>query len=120
MTDTELINAAVAASAGALVSGTLGWWDSHEPFNARKFMGSVWRAVFAGMGWLAVNQFADVQGVIWLWAFLGGAGIEVLGNRIQGGFTGKSETVKIQEQLELLERKIADLVQTRTERSPNA
>jgi hypothetical protein len=36
MTDTEVITAGVAASVGALVSGTLGWWDSHEPFNAQR------------------------------------------------------------------------------------
>lgn len=99
MTDTDLITAAVASSAGALVSGTLGWWDSHEPFNPRKFMGSVWRAVFAGMSWVATNQFVQVQGAVWLVAFMGGAGIEVLGNRIQGGIAGKNTLGDIQAQL---------------------
>jgi hypothetical protein len=35
----DLIFIILAAFVGALGSGTAGWWDSHEPFDGRIFMG---------------------------------------------------------------------------------
>lgn len=88
----EQLTIVIAAFAGALGSAMAGWWDSHEPFDARKFMGSVWRAVFAAMSFAFTNQFVDVKGAIWIWAFLGGAGVDVLGNRLQGGVGGQPKS----------------------------
>jgi hypothetical protein len=48
---------------------------------------------------------------VWLVAFMGGAGIEVLGNRIQGGVAGKDV---IKAKLDELESKIVRLAGQRT------
>lgn len=120
MNDRDLITIA-AAFLGSLGSGVAGWWDSHEPFDARKFMGTIWRAIFAAMSFAFTNQFVDVKGAIWVWAFLGGAGVDVLGNRLQGGLVGKSDYAKIQEQLGQLQGQIEAIarLRTETERGPS-
>jgi len=72
---------------GALTAGWLGWMESKEKFDVRKFGSTMIRGLFAGVGiaigwnymeplnpW-AVNLFV---------AFGIGAGIDVLGNRLAG------------------------------------
>jgi hypothetical protein len=75
---------ALLALAGGLCAALLGWLESGEPFDPRKFGGSVIRALIAAAvfaagyqlshGWLTVLDL--------FYAFLGGAGVDVLGNRI--------------------------------------
>jgi hypothetical protein len=83
-----------------------GWWDSHEPFDPRKFMGTVWRALFAAMGFAFSNQFVVVTGAVWIWAFLGGAGVDVIGNRLQGGIAGKDPLAEVKGQLADVARRL--------------
>jgi len=74
---------ALAALAGGLASALLGWLESGETFNVRKFGGSAVRALIAAVVFAAGYQFADGIGILdLLYAFLGGAGVDVLGNRI--------------------------------------
>jgi hypothetical protein len=76
---------AMAALLGGLVSGLLGWLESSEPFNPRKFGGSAVRALIAGAVFAAGYELSNSMGVVDLFfAFLGGAGIDVIGNRITG------------------------------------
>ena len=80
----------LAAFLGALGSGLAGWWDSNEAFNLRKFMGTVWRAVFAAMTFALAFEATEQTGFrIYIAAFLGGAGVDVLGNRLQGGIVAR-------------------------------
>jgi len=73
----------LAALLGGLVSALLGWLESTEPFNARKFGGSVIRSLLAGAVFAVGYELADEINVPDLfYAFLGGAGVDVLGNRI--------------------------------------
>jgi len=73
----------LAALLGGLVSALLGWLESGEPFNARKFGGSVIRSLLAGVVFAVGYELADGINVLYLfYAFLGGAGVDIIGNRI--------------------------------------
>ena len=77
----------IAAVMGGVVVALLGWLESSEPFNIRKFGGSVIRALIAGAIFAAGYEMSDSAG--WLdlfYAFLAGAGVDVIGNRIAGKF----------------------------------
>lgn len=78
---------ALAGLSGGLVAALLGWLESGEPFNSRKFGGSIIRALIAGIIFAVGYQLSAPLGVLDLfYAFLGGAGVDVLGNRIAGKF----------------------------------
>ena len=78
---------ALAGLSGGLVAALLGWLESGEPFNPRKFGGSVIRALIAGIIFAVGYQLSEPLGILdLLYAFLGGAGVDVLGNRIAGKF----------------------------------
>lgn len=98
----------LATFLGALGSGTAGWWDSHEPFDGRKFMGSVWRAIFAAMLSTMTFQIGSFTGwQIYFAAFLAGAGVDSFGNRIQGAMGPRTD------RLSQVEETIKKLVQER-------
>jgi hypothetical protein len=74
---------ALAALAGGLAAAFAGWLESHEPFNWRKFASSALRALVAGAVFAAGYELSGMVGILDLfYAFLGGAGVDVLGNRI--------------------------------------
>jgi len=76
---------AVAAFLGGIVSSLLGWFDSQEAFDMKKFGASIVRALIAGIGFAAVYQYMNALTPIDLAvAFLGGSGVDTLGNRISG------------------------------------
>jgi hypothetical protein len=76
----------IAAFFGGIISALLGWLDSGEPFAARKFSSSVLRALLAAavfaIGYTVTPVLAGVFGIIA--AFLAGAGVDVIGNRLAG------------------------------------
>jgi hypothetical protein len=91
----NVIYIAIVAFVGGIVSSLLGWFDSQEPFAPRKFAASLVRALVAGIGFAAAYQYTDSLTPIDLaLAFLGGSGVDVLGNRISGaikaGIKGES------------------------------
>ncbi len=74
---------ALAAFGGGLVVALLGWFDSKESFNKKKFGASIIRSLIAGVIWAATYAVSDLpREKILLYAFLGGAGFDVLGNKI--------------------------------------
>jgi drug/metabolite transporter (DMT)-like permease len=76
---------ALAALLGGLATAFLGWLEYGEPFNPRKFGGSVIRALIAGIIFAVGYQLSGSVGILDLfYAFLGGAGVDVIGNRISG------------------------------------
>ena len=76
---------ALAALLGGIVTALLGWLESGEPFNPRKFGGSLIRSLIAAAIFAAGYQLSAGVGIIdLLYAFLGGAGVDVIGNRISG------------------------------------
>ena len=74
-----------SALVGGMVAAVLGWLDSGEVFKARKFSASIVRALMAGVvfavGYTYTNSLSPLDISI---AFVGGAGVDVLGNRISG------------------------------------
>ena len=74
-----------SALVGGMVAAVLGWLDSGEVFEARKFSASIVRALMAGVvfavGYTYTNSLSPLDIGI---AFIGGAGVDVLGNRISG------------------------------------
>jgi hypothetical protein len=87
MVDLEIAILALLAVFGALFAAVLGWLDSGEPFNARKFATSVGRAIVAGLlVSLTVILVPSTQVGIYEYisSFLLGAGVDVLGNRAAG------------------------------------
>ncbi len=78
---------AMAALLGGIVTALLGWLECGDPFSLRKFGGSMFRSLIAAAIFAAGYQVSASIGVInLLYAFLGGAGVDVIGNRVSGKF----------------------------------
>lgn len=84
--ETGRLYVALSALAGGLVAALLGWMESNEPFNVRKFGGSGIRALVAGAVFAVGYELTEghVGAADLLYAFLGGAGVDAIGNRIAG------------------------------------
>ena len=70
---------------GAITVALLGWVESGEPFDPRKFAASVGRAIIGGL--LAALIFEGTTNpTVWTYvsAFLIGAGMDVTGHRLSG------------------------------------
>ena len=88
MTEIELLALFIAAILGAVTTSGLGWLDSGNPFNLRKFLPGLIRGIVAAIivfipastGYLGMNLGLAVV----LGAFLLGMGVDVAGNRIAG------------------------------------
>lgn len=86
--DYDIILVALAAFIGGVLSAILGWLDSQEPFNPRKFAKSLGFALVAGLGFAVAYNFSDgvtIRDLIT--AFLGGAGWDAVTNRFIGSVT---------------------------------
>ena len=65
---------------GGIASGVLGWLESDEPFNPRKFAGTIMRSLFsAGVAFLAFADIVNPNVFTYVMVFLAGAGIDYLG-----------------------------------------
>jgi len=83
---------AVAAFSGGIVAALLGWLESKEPFDARKFSASIARALVAAVGFAVGYHYANSITPIDIGiAFCGGAGFDVLGHRISGAIKAGME-----------------------------
>lgn len=84
-----IIYVSLSAIAGGIASAFLGWLDSGEVFVGRKFAASVLRSLVAGIvfaiGYTLSGNVTIMDIVI---AFVAGAGVDVLGNRIAGSIRG--------------------------------
>jgi len=97
MNEIELLVLFIATVLGAITTSGLGWLDSTEAFNARKFVPGVIRGIVAAIivfipasaGYLG----STLSLVAILGAFVAGMGVDVVGNRIAGIFgVGQGET----------------------------
>ena len=81
----ERLYIALVALSGGLAAALLGWLESNEPFSPRKFGGSVIRSLVAGIVFAIGYHLSGPVGIIDLfYAFLGGAGVDVIANRVAG------------------------------------
>ena len=87
----EIIYVALSAFAGGIAAAIMGWLDSGDYFEGRKFMSSVIRALVAGgvfaVGYTLTGDSITVMDIIV--AFVAGSGVDVLGNRIAGSIRGQ-------------------------------
>jgi len=84
-----ILYVALAACGGGLAAAIMGWLDSGEPFVGRKFASSVIRALVAGGVFAVGYQLAGAVSIMDIViAFVAGAGVDVLGNRIAGSIRG--------------------------------
>jgi hypothetical protein len=113
LTNSDYLLALIGAFMGALGNGLAGWWDSNEPFDWRKFMGSVWRAIFSAMtialGYDKIQGLQQLGMFTFIAAFLLGAGVESFGNKLQGGINNRTpdsatKLAKIQSQILEIEK----------------
>ena len=83
---------AIAAFLGGIAASIMGWLDSGEDFQARKFFSSLIRALIAGALFALTYQLTgdNVSFVDAIIAFVAGAGIDVMGNRIAGSIRGSN------------------------------
>lgn len=81
----NIIFITVGAFVGGIVAGVLGWLDSSEGFEMRKFAASIIRALIAAIVFSVGYGYAGSLSPIDIGiAFCAGAGVDVLGNRISG------------------------------------
>ena len=87
MTETELAILAVAAFLGMLLNATLGWLNSGQSFDARKFVSSILRGIVTValivIGLPATMPAGQTIGLIqYFLAFLSGAGVDSVGHEL--------------------------------------
>lgn len=88
--DLFTIEIGLAAFLGGVVTALLGWTESNQPFDAKKFMSSVIRALIAGVGIAAAFDYGGSIGPLsYFIAFLAGAGVDVGGNRVAGAIAAR-------------------------------
>jgi hypothetical protein len=82
MGNRDLVFVALAAFIGGMVSAILGWIDSGEAFNVRKFGRSAIFALLSGIAFGVGYNFIGEVGIKDLFlAVLSGAGVDVLSHR---------------------------------------
>ena len=82
--DTQVLYTAVAAFLGAVVVALLGWADSKEPFEGKKFLASALRGLVAAVVFAVGVAVTSTAGWgFYFVAFLGGAGLDTLGKKAQ-------------------------------------
>lgn len=99
MTDLELLVLLMLAAAGAITNALLGWAESGQSFDARKFIPSLIRAGISAIVVFLGTIVVDVESVtiiMYVGAFLSGMGIDTAGNRIAGIFGKQKFSQKIQ------------------------
>jgi len=81
----NVILVGASALVGGMVAAVLGWLDSGEVFEARKFSASIVRALIAGLGIAVAYSYANSITVLDIViCFLAGAGFDAGINRISG------------------------------------
>lgn len=87
MTEIQMLILFLATVTGAVTTSTLGWLDTGDPFNLRKFLPGIIRGIAAAIvvfiatyeGWIG-----EVTLFTYLGAFIAGMAVDVAGNRVAG------------------------------------
>ena len=90
MDEIAIVCIAFYAFLGGLTTAALGFLKSNEPFDWRKLSASLLRSLIAAvMLALTYSQKTDFSILDMFTAFLGGAGIDGIGNRLVGAIKAK-------------------------------
>jgi len=88
----NLIWIALAAFVGGMATALIGWAEQNTPWDIKKFTSSLIRSMVGGVAIAAAMDYSGATApVIYLLAFLSGAGIEVGGNRIAGTIASRKK-----------------------------
>lgn len=86
----DFILIAGSAALGGIVVALLGWTGTKEPFDPRKFISSVIRAVIGGLGIAVIYVFGGALTPLdYAVAFLAGAGVDAGGKRVAGAIAAR-------------------------------
>ncbi len=86
----NIIVIGLAAFAGGIATAVLGWTERATPWNWRKFSSSMIRSVVGAVAIAAAMDYSGaVTPILYLFAFLSGAGVEAGGNRVAGALMRK-------------------------------
>lgn len=89
--EVNLIVIALVAFLGGITTALLGWSESSTPWNWKKFSSSVIRSLVGGVAISAAMNYSGATApIIYMLAFLSGAGVEVGGNRIAGAIAKRT------------------------------
>ena len=81
---------AAAAFLGAIVASLLGWMETTEPFDLRKFASSLIRGIIGAIGIAIAFDYAGSAGPLgYLIAFLAGAGVDAGGKRVAAAIAAR-------------------------------
>ena len=92
MTDIQLLLLLISAMLGAIVSSVLGWAESEDAFNKRKFVPSLIRGAIAAAAVLVGTSYVSIESVtliVYILVFLAGMGFDAGGNRLSGALRTK-------------------------------
>ena len=88
----NLIFIALAAFIGGMAIALIGWTESGTPWDGKKFVSSLIRSLVGGVAIAAAMDFSGANSpIIYLLAFLSGAGVEVGGNRVAGAIAARNK-----------------------------
>ncbi|MCJ7829412.1 MAG: hypothetical protein MUP81_06700 [Dehalococcoidia bacterium] len=91
--DFSLLWLTLAAFFGGILAAVLGWIESHDPFEGRKFFASIIRSFVAAVAAaLAYPYIGPITIPVLLFTLLAGAGVDVLGHRLAGTGTTTGNT----------------------------
>jgi len=81
---------AAAAFLGAVVVSLLGWTETTEPFDLRKFASSMIRGIIGAIGIAVAFDYAGSAGPLgYPIAFLAGAGVDAGGKRVAAAIAAR-------------------------------
>lgn len=93
VTDLQILAISLLSVLGAVTTATLGWLESDEPFNPRKYVASLLRATIAGLiTALGFSTVTTIDAWDYIVAYLAGAGVDVFGHRIAGNLRRRVTT----------------------------
>ena len=89
----DVIYVGAAAFLGGMITALLGWTESAETFDVKKFMSSVIRSVVGAVVIAAAYDYSGAANPIiaYLMAFLAGAGVDAGGNRVAGAIAARNK-----------------------------
>ena len=88
----NLIYIALAAFIGGIATALLGWTEKGTPWDGRKFVSSLIRSLVGGIAIAAAMDYSGATApVIYLLAFLSGAGVETGTKRFAGAIASRKK-----------------------------